>query len=35
MKIGLIAGNFDIIHPGYIYMFDEMKKHCDEKTNKI
>jgi glycerol-3-phosphate cytidylyltransferase len=32
MKIGLIAGNFDVIHPGYIYMFDEMKKHCDEVT---
>ena len=27
--VGLIAGNFDVIHPGYIYMFDECKKHCD------
>ena len=27
--IGVIAGNFDVIHPGYIYMFDECKKHCD------
>jgi len=27
--IGVIAGNFDFIHPGYIYMFDECKKHCD------
>ena len=26
---GVIAGNFDVIHPGYIYMFDECKKHCD------
>ena len=24
---GIIAGNFDIIHPGYIEMFNEMKKH--------
>jgi glycerol-3-phosphate cytidylyltransferase len=28
--IGIIAGNFDIIHPGYIEMFNEMKKHVDE-----
>ena len=27
--IGVIAGNFDVIHPGYVYMFDECKKHCD------
>ena len=27
--VGDIAGNFDVIHPGYIYMFDECKKHCD------
>ena len=27
--IGIIAGNFDIIHPGYIAMFNEMKQHCD------
>ena len=28
-KIGVIAGNFDVIHPGYIYMFDECKNYCD------
>ena len=28
--IGIIAGNFDVIHPGYIHMFNEMKKHVDE-----
>jgi glycerol-3-phosphate cytidylyltransferase len=28
MKIGIIAGNFDCIHPGYIQMFKECKKHC-------
>ena len=28
-KSGVIAGNFDIIHPGYINMFDEMKKLCE------
>jgi glycerol-3-phosphate cytidylyltransferase len=27
---GIIAGNFDVIHPGYIEMFNEMKKHVDE-----
>lgn len=26
---GFIAGAFDVIHPGYIYMFQEIKKHCD------
>lgn len=26
---GVIAGNFDIIHPGYIKMFKEMELHCD------
>ena len=30
MKIGLIAGSFDAIHPGYIKMFDEMYEECDE-----
>ena len=24
---GIIAGNFDVIHPGYIAMFEEMKQH--------
>ena len=30
MKKGVIAGNFDVIHPGYIKMFKECKEHCDE-----
>jgi len=25
---GVIAGNFDVLHPGYIKMFSEMKKNC-------
>lgn len=29
-KIGIIAGNFDVIHPGYIAMFKECKHYCDE-----
>jgi glycerol-3-phosphate cytidylyltransferase len=29
-KIGIIAGNFDVIHPGYIAMFNEMHEECDE-----
>ena len=28
-KIGFTAGNFDLLHPGYIYTFEEAKKHCD------
>ena len=26
---GVIAGNFDVIHPGYIAMFKEMSENCD------
>ena len=26
---GVIAGNFDVIHPGYIAMFKEMSTKCD------
>ena len=29
-KIGVVAGNFDVIHPGYIKMFKECKENCDE-----
>jgi glycerol-3-phosphate cytidylyltransferase len=29
MKKGVIAGNFDVMHPGYIKMFKECAKHCD------
>jgi glycerol-3-phosphate cytidylyltransferase len=25
---GVIAGNFDVLHPGYIEMFKEMKANC-------
>ena len=27
---GVIAGNFDVIHPGYIYLFNECKEFCTE-----
>lgn len=27
--VGFTAGNFDIIHPGYVYTFQKAKKHCD------
>lgn len=30
MKRGVIAGNFDIIHPGYVKMFKECKENCNE-----
>lgn len=28
----IIAGSFDIIHPGYIYMFSEAANNCDHLT---
>jgi cytidyltransferase-like protein len=27
--IGFTAGNFDLIHPGYIYTFEAAKDYCD------
>ena len=32
MKKGFVAGNFDVIHPGYIKMFNECKDNCDHFT---
>ena len=32
MKRGVIAGNFDVMHPGYINMFNQTKGACDELT---
>ena len=32
MKKGFVAGNFDVIHPGYIKMFRECKTTCDHFT---
>tara|TARA_Y100000592_G_C5322668_1_gene245544 strand:- start:247 stop:657 length:411 start_codon:yes stop_codon:yes gene_type:complete len=29
MKTGFLAGNFDVIHPGYILMFQDCKEVCD------
>ena len=31
-KKGIIAGAFDVIHPGYIRMFKEAKEHCNHLT---
>jgi glycerol-3-phosphate cytidylyltransferase len=28
-KVGIVAGNFDVLHPGYIYMLKEAKQVCD------
>ena len=28
--LGFTAGNFDLLHPGYIYTFEDAKKHCDK-----
>ena len=30
MKTAFSAGNFDLLHPGYIITFEEAKKHCDK-----
>jgi len=30
MKVGIIAGNFDVIHPGYINMFNQCVENCDK-----
>ena len=27
-EVGIIAGNFDVIHPGYIHMFRECSEMC-------
>ena len=32
MVKGIIAGNFDVIHPGYIKTFKECKNYCDNFT---
>ena len=32
MKKGFVAGNFDVIHPGYIKMFKECNTNCDHFT---
>ena len=29
-KLGFTAGNFDLLHPGYIVTFEEAKKHCEK-----
>lgn len=29
-KVGVIAGNFDVIHPGYIDMFRECSEVCEQ-----
>jgi len=29
IKKGVIAGNFDVLHPGYIKMFNEASDNCD------
>ena len=32
LKNGIIAGAFDVIHPGYIRMFKDAKEHCNHLT---
>jgi len=28
--LGFTAGNFDLLHPGYIITFEEARRHCDK-----
>jgi glycerol-3-phosphate cytidylyltransferase len=28
LKIGIVAGNFDVIHPGYVRMFEDAKQNA-------
>ena|SRR3990167_1699724 len=30
MKIGFVAGAFDLLHAGHIHLFKEAKKYCDQ-----
>lgn len=32
LKKGIVAGAFDLIHPGYIRLFKEAKEHCNHLT---
>jgi len=32
LKKGIIAGGFDVIHPGYVRMFRDAKKYCNHLT---
>ena len=32
LKKGIVAGAFDLIHPGYIRLFKEAKQHCNHLT---
>lgn len=29
-KLGFTAGNFDLLHPGYVYTFEAAKEHCEK-----
>lgn len=28
-KVGIVAGNFDVVHPGYVRLFKDAKTACD------
>lgn len=31
VEIGIVAGNFDVIHPGYVKLFKEMNDTCQKQ----
>ena len=32
MLFGIVAGSFDVLHPGYIYMFNKSREYCGHLT---
>mgnify|MGYP005997977101 CR=1 FL=1 len=30
-QIGVVAGNFDVVHIGYVRLFEEMNKYCEKQ----
>ena len=31
IRVGIVAGNFDVIHPGYVKMFEDAKENASDK----
>ena len=30
-NIGVVAGNWDVLHPGYLQLFEEVNKNCNHQ----
>jgi len=33
--VGFTAGNFDLLHPGYINCFKDAKEYCDKSLERL